>query len=83
MVSERVGEGEREMNPKTPVFQLGVRVVLDDCRFALLELKRNPAGEQWTILWVASCVLLRTVAEALFKVDMDIIHCTLLNFTGQ
>jgi hypothetical protein len=59
------------MKSKGPVFELGARVVLNDCRFALLELKRNPAGEHWRILLVASCTLLRTVAEALFKVDMD------------
>ena len=35
------------------------RIVLEDCRSALHELRQNPTGPRWRIQWVAMLALLR------------------------
>jgi hypothetical protein len=45
------------------------RVVLDDCRGALLELTYGLQGAQWRRRWIACIVLLRAVGHVLEKVD--------------
>ena len=47
------------------------RIVLEDCKAALHELKAEPSGQAWRIKWVAVLALLRTVREVLFKVDIQ------------
>ena len=45
------------------------RIVLDDCRGALIELKDGLQGAQWRRRWITCIVLLRTVGHVLDKVD--------------
>jgi len=44
-------------------------VVLSDCRRALTFLRSHPGPENWRLYWVGTVALLRTVAEALRRVD--------------
>ena len=45
------------------------RRVLEDCRLALFQLRKNPTGADWRIKWVGMLALLRTVREVLKNVD--------------
>ena len=48
---------------------ISARNVLNDCRAALCELKRDPIGQEWRLRWVGTLALLRTVGEVLTNVD--------------
>lgn len=50
------------------------RMVLNDCREVLGQLRNNPPAQQWRILWVAALALLRTVQEVLQNVDRESIN---------
>lgn len=49
--------------------QLRARVVLDDCRGALRDLRDGVQGDEWRRRWVTAVVLLRAVGHVLMKVD--------------
>jgi hypothetical protein len=45
------------------------RMVLDDCRYALDELRKDPQGQAWFIRWFGILALLKTVDYVLETVD--------------
>jgi hypothetical protein len=45
------------------------RLVLDDCRGALADLKEGVQGAEWRRRWIVTVVLLRAVGHVLEKVD--------------
>jgi len=45
------------------------RIVLEDCKEALIGFKDGVQGSEWRRIWVTSVVLLRTVGHVLNKVD--------------
>jgi len=57
------------MNKRLSV--LGARYVLQDCREALAELEKEPAGAVWRVRWVAACTFLRIVGDVLESVDQQ------------
>ena len=48
---------------------LTARLVLADCRLALVHLENEPDERNWRVHWVAAVTLLRTVGHVLDKVD--------------
>lgn len=53
-----------------PKFHVPVtRIVLEDCRTALHQLRQEPAAAVWRIQWVGMLALLRTVRHVLTEVD--------------
>ena len=45
------------------------RMVLEDCRYALTELRNDPQGPAWRIRWFGAVAMLRAVGHVLEKVD--------------
>lgn len=47
------------------------RAILETCRHGLAGLRRNPVAHDWMIQWAGTLALLRTVGDALKKVDAN------------
>jgi hypothetical protein len=45
------------------------RNVLDDCRYALTELRNDPQGAAYRVRWFGALAMLRAVGHVLRKVD--------------
>jgi hypothetical protein len=45
------------------------RMVLEDCRYALTELRNDPQGPAWRVRWFGTLAMLRTVGYVLDKED--------------
>jgi hypothetical protein len=45
------------------------RMVLDDCRHVLVELRKDPQGPAWRVLWFCALAMLKAVEDVLYKVD--------------
>lgn len=45
------------------------RVVLEDCRWALAELRADPPGRAWRIRWFGALAMLRAVGHVLERID--------------
>jgi hypothetical protein len=45
------------------------RTLLEDCRYALAELRSDPQGRAWRIRWFGTLAMLRAVGHVLNKVD--------------